>query len=42
MGGAFFGLTIEQRDEDEHDDNWADPSPDMLGFHEPAATLYDT
>ncbi|MEV0953806.1 hypothetical protein [Promicromonospora sp. NPDC050249] len=40
--GAVFGLIVEQHDEDEREDNWAELYPDGLGFHEPWDGLYDT
>lgn len=40
--GVVFGLIVEQHDEEELEDNWAELYPDGLGFHEPWDGLYDT
>jgi formate hydrogenlyase regulatory protein HycA len=40
--GALFGLVVEQHDENEREDNWAELYPNRLGFHEPWNGLYDT
>jgi formate hydrogenlyase regulatory protein HycA len=40
--GTRFGLVVEQHDEEEREDNWAELYPDRLGFHEPWNGLYDT
>lgn len=40
--GVLFGLIVEQHDEEEREDNWAELYPDGLGFHEPWDGLYDT
>ena len=40
--GVLFGLVVEQHDENETEDDWAELYPDRLGFHEPWNGSYDT
>ena len=40
--GVVFGLIVEQHDEEELEDNWAELYPNNLGFHEPWDGHYDT